>query len=51
MSEILILAEYSGQTIAKPTAELATCGARAGAVSVLILAGVGQGAALAAQNH
>jgi electron transfer flavoprotein alpha subunit len=49
MSEILILAEYSGQTIAKTTAELATCGARAGAVSVLVLAGVGQGATLAAQ--
>jgi electron transfer flavoprotein alpha subunit len=49
MSEVLILAEYSGQIIAKTTAELATCGARAGAVSVLVLAGVGRGAALAAQ--
>ena len=49
MNEILILAEYSGETIAKTTVELATCGARAGAVSVLVLAGVGKGAGLAAQ--
>lgn len=49
MSEVLILAEYSGETIAKTIAELATCGARAGAVTVLVLAALGKGAALAAQ--
>jgi electron transfer flavoprotein alpha subunit len=49
MSDVLILAEYSGQTITKTTAELATCGARIGTVTALILTGPGKGAALAAQ--
>ena len=49
MSDVLILAEYSGDTIAKTVSELATCGARAGAVTVLVLAASGKGAALATQ--
>lgn len=49
MSEILILAEYPGLTIAKMTAELATCGARAGEVTALVLAPIGKGAELASQ--
>ena len=49
MSEILILAEYSGLTITKATAELATCGARAGEVTALLLAPIGEGQQLASQ--
>ncbi|MEK6649250.1 MAG: electron transfer flavoprotein subunit alpha/FixB family protein [Actinomycetota bacterium] len=49
MSDILILAEFTGEKIAKTTAELATCGARAGEVTVLVLAAPGKGNALAAQ--
>lgn len=49
MNDILILAEYTAEKIAKTTVELATCGARAGAVTVLVLAAPGKGGALAAQ--
>lgn len=49
MSEVLILAEFTSEKIAKTTVELATCGARAGAVTVLVLTAPGKGAALAAQ--
>jgi len=49
MSDVLILVEYSSDTIAKTTYELATCAARAGAVTALILAAPGKGHALASQ--
>lgn len=48
MSDIFILAEITGQKISKPTFELATVGARAGSVTVVLLSPVGRGAALAA---
>lgn len=49
MNDILVLAEYTAEKIAKTTVELATCGARAGAVTVLVLAAPDKGGALAAQ--
>lgn len=49
MNDILILAEVALGKIAKTTMELATCGARAGAVTVLVLAAPDKGGALAAQ--
>jgi electron transfer flavoprotein alpha subunit len=44
----LILADLSGDQASKTTAELATAGARIGAVTAVVLAGSGKGAALAA---
>jgi electron transfer flavoprotein alpha subunit len=48
MSNVLILADFSGDKSTKTTAELATAGARIGAVTAVVLAGTGKGAALAA---
>jgi electron transfer flavoprotein alpha subunit len=48
MSEVLILADFSSGKSSKTTVELATAGARIGAVTAVVLAGTGQGAALAA---
>ena len=48
MSDVLILADFSGGKSSKTTAELATAGSRIGAVTAVVLAGAGQGAALAA---
>jgi electron transfer flavoprotein alpha subunit len=48
MSTVFILADFSGEKATKTTAELATAGARIGAVTVVVLAGAGKGAALAA---
>ena len=48
MSTVLILADFSGDKATKTTAELATAGARIGAVTAVVLAGSGKGAALAA---
>jgi electron transfer flavoprotein alpha subunit len=48
MSNVLILADFSGDQVSKTTAELATAGARIGAVTAVVLAGSGKGAALAA---
>ena len=48
MSNVLILADFSGDTATKTTAELATAGARIGTVTAVVLAGSGKGAALAA---
>jgi electron transfer flavoprotein alpha subunit len=48
MSNVLILADFSGDKATKTTAELATAGARIGAVTAVVLAGSGKGAALAA---
>lgn len=48
MSDIFILAEFTGEKFAKTTFELATVGARAGSVTAILLAPVGRGAALAA---
>ncbi len=48
MSNVLILADFSGDKSTKTTAELATAGARIGAVTAVVLAGNGKGAALAA---
>ena len=48
MSNVLILADFSGDTATKTTAELATAGARIGSVTAVVLAGSGKGAALAA---
>lgn len=47
MSDIFILAEFTGEKIAKTTFELATVGARAGSVTAILLAPMGRGAALA----
>ena len=49
MSEIFILAEFSGEKVAKTTIELATLGARLGSVTALVLAPTGGGAALAGE--
>lgn len=49
MSDIFVLTEFSGDRLAKTTAELATLGARAGSVTALVIAPIGQGAAHAAQ--
>ena len=48
MSNVLILADFSGDKSTKTTAELATAGARIGAVTAVVLAGNGEGTALAA---
>ena len=48
MSTVLILADFSGDKASKTTAELATAGARIGEVTAVVLAGAGNGAALAA---
>jgi electron transfer flavoprotein alpha subunit len=48
MSTVLILADFSGDKATKTTAELATAAARIGAVTAVVLAGSGKGAALAA---
>ena len=48
MSSVFILADFSGEKSTKTTAELATAGARIGAVTAVVLAGTGKGAALAA---
>ena len=48
MSNVFILADFSGDKATKPTAELATAGARIGSVTAVVLAGAGKGAALAA---
>ena len=48
MSDVLILADFSGGKSSKTTAELATAGSRIGPVTAVVLAGAGQGAALAA---
>ena len=48
MSNVLILADFSGDKATKTTAELATAGARIGSVTAVVLAGAGKGAALAA---
>ena len=48
MSTVFILADFSGDKSTKTTSELATAGARIGAVTAVVLAGSGNGAALAA---
>ena len=48
MSDVIILADFSGDKATKTTAELATAGARIGSVTAVVLAGTGKGAALAA---
>jgi electron transfer flavoprotein alpha subunit len=48
MSNVLILADFSGDKATKTTAELATAGARIGSVTAVVLAGSGKGAALGA---
>ena len=45
MSTVLILADFSGDQITKTTAELATAGARIGAVTAVVIAQAGKGAA------
>ena len=49
MSTVLILADFSGDQITKTTAELATAGARIGAVTAVVIAPAGKGAAWAEQ--
>lgn len=49
MSEVFILAQFVGDEIAKTTTELATCGARIGDVTAIVLAAPGKGSALASQ--
>ena len=48
MSNVFILADFSGDKATKTTAELATAAARIGAVTAVVLAGAGKGAAIAA---
>ncbi len=48
MSTVFILADFSSDKATKTTVELATAGARIGAVTAVVLAGSGNGAALAA---
>ena len=48
MSNVFILADFSGDKATKTTAELATAGARIGSVTAVVLAGAGKGAALSA---
>jgi electron transfer flavoprotein alpha subunit len=48
MSNVLFLADFVGAKATKTNAELATVGARIGEVTAIVLAPVGQGAALAA---
>lgn len=49
MSTVLILADFSGDQVTKTTAELATAGARIGAVTAVVIAPAGKGSALAEQ--
>ena len=49
MSEVFILAQFVDDKVAKTTAELATCGARIGEVTAIVLAAPGKGSALASQ--
>jgi electron transfer flavoprotein alpha subunit len=49
MSEVFILAQFVGDKLAKTTAELATCGARIGQVTAIVLAPPGAGSAFAAE--
>lgn len=49
MSEVFVLAQFVGEKVAKTTAELATCGARIGDVTAIVLAAPGKGATLASQ--
>lgn len=49
MSDVFVLAQFVGDKVAKTTAELATCGARIGKVTAIVLAAPGKGAALASQ--
>lgn len=49
MSTVLILADFSGNQITKTTAELATAGARMGAVTAVVIAPAGKGTAWAEQ--
>ena len=48
MSNVFILADFSGEKASKTTAELATAAARIGSVTAVVLAAAGKGAALAA---
>jgi electron transfer flavoprotein alpha subunit len=48
MSNVFILADFASDKATKTTAELATAGARIGAVTALVFADAGKGAALAA---
>jgi electron transfer flavoprotein alpha subunit len=48
MSNVFILSDFSGDKASKTTAELATAGARIGAVTAVVFADAGKGAALAA---
>ena len=48
MSTVIILADFQGGTATKTSAELATVGARMGDVCAVVMAPVGQGAAMAA---
>ncbi len=48
MSNVFILADFSGDKATKTTAELAAAGARIGSVTAVVLAANGKGAALAA---
>ena len=48
MSNVFILADFSGEKASKTTTELATVGARIGSVTAVVLAANGKGAALAA---
>lgn len=49
MSEVLILAQFVADKVAKATTELATYGARIGEVTALVLAAPGKGSELASQ--
>ena len=49
MSNVIILADFSGEQISKTTAELATAGARIGTVTAVVIAESGKGAARASQ--
>ena len=49
MSEVFVLAQFVGDKVAKTTAELATCGARIGDVTAIVLAAPGKGSVLASQ--
>jgi electron transfer flavoprotein alpha subunit len=48
MSNVFVLADFTGEKATKTTAELATAGARIGAVTAVVIADAGKGAALAA---
>ena len=49
MSNVIILADFSGEQITKTTAELATAGARIGTVTAVVIAEAGKGASRASQ--